>query len=210
MLLIKNKVAMKKKSIKAELNINKLSVPAKINKARLILTAIESNPTVFLNPNPNLTFIKISIKELENIWLMPENPNKKSTLRNKEANLIKLLCDLVNYVESIAEGDESIVHIAALDIKKPLFGVRRAFEVMYGNDSGSVVVRFKAIAYVAYIWQYTKDISSSATWQEAGVTLSNKTSINGLTPGVTYWFRAAIIDEKGKQDFIAPISLVVI
>jgi hypothetical protein len=194
---------MKKKGLKAELNMNKLSVPAKINKARLILNAISNNPIVFVNPNPNLTFVKISIQELESVWLMAEDSSKKTRLRNKEANLIQLLCDLVNYVESIADGDESIIHLATLDVKRPLFRLRSAFEVMYGNDSGSVV-------YVAYVWQYTKDISSSATWQEAGVTLSNKTSINGLTPGVTYWFRAAIIDEKGKQDFIAPISLVVI
>lgn len=203
---------MKKNGLKAVLNMSKLSVPAKINKARLILNAITANAAVFTNPSPSLADIGNSITELETAWQEAEDKavSKKTAMRDKEAELLKTMNDVANYVEAVADGDESIIHLATLQVKRPPFRVRSEFEVLYGVDSGSVVVRLKAVKRAAYVWQYTKDLSSNAVWQEAGTTLTSKTTISGLTPGVNYWFRVAIIDKAGRHEFNAPISLMVV
>jgi hypothetical protein len=203
---------MRKNSLKAVLNMSRLSVPAKISKSNLVLSSIKLKPDVFKNPSPSLEVVKTTIDELEAAWKESEDGgnNKKNTMRDKEAALLKIMNDVANYVEAVADGDITIIHLAGLEAKKMPTRVQNEFEVKYGKGSGTVVVRLKALPRAAYVWQYAKDSISNGTWVDAGTTLTSKITISGLAVGVTYWFRVAVIDKVGRSEFNAPISLVVV
>jgi hypothetical protein len=54
-------------------------------------------------------------------------------------------------------------------------------------------------------WQYGTD---GKTWTTAPVTLTAKTTIEGLTPGTLYYFRYRPVTKLGEGDWSAIVTLV--
>jgi hypothetical protein len=202
---------MKTKIVKAVLNMNKLSVPSKINKARLIVEAISTNVGTFMSPMPDLITVNAAIDDLETAWNNAADGGKNLTviMHDKEAALMLLMNSLAQYVTLTANGNEDIVHLAAMDTKKTPTKVQSDFDVIYAADSGSVIARKKNVLRASYIWQFSTD-PSAANWTEHGITTQSKTTISGLTPGVRYWFRVAVVDKDGQHPFLEPVSLIII
>jgi hypothetical protein len=203
---------MKKISVKVALNMNRLSVPAKINKARLIVEAVSGNMDIFESPSPDLSSVEEAIDDLETAWneAADGGKSKKAQMHDKEAELLKLMNDLAHYVEAVADGDVNVIHLAAMDTKRPSARVQSDFEVTYNGESGKVVVKRKSVKNASYIWQYSPDPVSAVSWKDAGTTTQSKITIGGLTPGIKYWFRVAIVDKDGKHEFNSPVSIFAI
>jgi len=203
---------MKKISVKAVLNMNKLSVAAKINKARLIVEAVSVNIGTFVTPTPDLVVVEGAIDDLESAWneAADGGKSKKAQMHDKEVELLKLMNDLAHYVEFVADGDENVIHLAALDIKKTSSRVQNEFDVVYSGETGTVIARRKSVKNTSYVWQYSPDPTSDTSWVDAGITTQSKITINGLTPGTKYWFRVALVDKDGRHEFNTPISIFAI
>ena len=181
--------------------MSKYSVPQKINRARLIVTTVAANPVVFANPNPTLAAINSAIDDLEIAWNDAADGGKIKTalMHDKESELLKLLNDLAHYVEGVANGDEAIVHLAGLEVKKYSKPTLPDFEVFNAADRGAVGLRVKAHAKTIYRWEYCKDPIADNTWQTAKSTNVSNTFIGDLESGTRYWFRVRFDSAFGES-----------
>jgi len=156
--------------------------------------------------------VSAAITDLQNAFndAIDGGVSKTRNMHDKEAVLMKLMYDLANYVISVANGDENIVHLANIETKKRSPGKTSGFTVAQGTDSGTVVVRTKAVARAHYKWQYCADPINNTSWKDAGETSLSKILIAGLNPGTLYWFRVTLFYNNAQHEFSSPISLRVI
>jgi len=203
---------MKKNSVKAVLNMSKLSVAAKIKRAKLIVDSIAANTSKFTSPNPPLAIVNSAIADLEIAWKAAEDGGKTKTaiMHDKEAELMKLMFDVAAYVQNVANGNEAIIHLAALDVKKFSNPPQTEFSVERGENHGEVIVKTKALRGACYVWQYSPDPVSKASWIVYSQNMFSKVTITGLNPGFVYWFRVIIINNKGVHETNMPLSIMVV
>jgi hypothetical protein len=72
--------------------------------------------------------------------------------------------------------------------------------------SGTADLIVKAVAHRAsYDWQYSVD---QKTWVSAPSTLQSKTSIPGLTPATSYFFRSRGMTKAGVGNWSQVVSLL--
>jgi hypothetical protein len=202
---------MKKHGLKVALNISKLSVPNKINRARHIVEEIASNPNIFENPLPSLAVVQTAIDELELAWNEAVDGGKTKTaiMHDKESSLHKLLNDIGHYVEGIADGDPEIVHLGGLNIKgKPIFHIPE-FSVVHTDDRGAVRIRVKPQAKTIYRWEYQKDPIGNE-WVVSKLTDVCIINIGDLEEGQKYWFRVVFIRHGGETILYEPLSIIVL
>jgi hypothetical protein len=197
---------------KPALNMSKLSVANKINRALLIVNAIADNASVFVDPEPGLAQLNSAIADLKTAWQDAAAGGKSKTaiMHAKEAELMNLFNTLAAYVGFIANGDAEIVHLAGFDIKGHAFRTKNVFAVKQGPDTGSVIVTADSIRDIAgYFYQYTTEPDKPDSWQGTA-TNKSKHLFKGLKAGQLYYFRTARVDRKGQHPFTEPISLVVV
>jgi hypothetical protein len=76
-----------------------------------------------------------------------------------------------------------------------------------GPVSGSVVYVVKAEgARVTYFWEYSAD---EASWIQLADTRQATTTLAGLVPGQTYYFRYRTLKGRVKSDFSAVLRFMV-
>ncbi len=202
---------MKSTNLTVVLNMSRLSIPEKINKALSIHNAIKTNAAVFATPNPSLTDVLKAITELETAWHNAQDGGKSLTaiMHDKEENLMRIITNLAHYVEGVCKNDIEIIHLAKLDVRKTTSRTIIDFEIEQLDHSGAVGLRVKARKGVFYKWQYTLDpLSSTSVWTTAKTTNTASTEIENLTVGSKYWFRVLFVDAGGE---IAnnPLSLII-
>ncbi|MCW3076813.1 MAG: hypothetical protein JWO32_1422 [Bacteroidetes bacterium] len=196
------------KILRVALNMSQFSVPDKINKATAIVAAISANTSTFASPNPTLASVNAAIATLQIAWNNAQDggKSKKAIMHDKEGKLMKLLIDLSHYVEGLANGDESIVHLAGMDVKQKPMPKLSDFEVMQLPESGSVKLRVRAHPNSMYKFQYSADGENN--WIDARITTVTKAVITGLQAGVKYFFRVVFLDKDGEHPN-TPASLYV-
>ncbi len=202
---------MKKHSLKVVLKISRLSVPSKIKRARVITDSILSNPVAFPLPSPSIAAVQTAIDEPEIAWNDAADGGKTKTaiMHDKEDALLKLMYDLSHYVEGIANGDESIVHLAGMTSKlNPVFH-SADFTVVPTDDRGAVRLRVKPHTKSAYEWQYCKDPMGNNPWIVAKTTTQSTTNWGDLEVGTKYWFRVFYVGNFGRVLAFEPISIIV-
>ena len=75
-----------------------------------------------------------------------------------------------------------------------------------GDTSGAVDLVAKAVAhYATYYWEMSSDQKS---WSSLPETTKSFTSVAGLTPGQTYYFRLRTLTRAGKSDYSQVVSLL--
>jgi hypothetical protein len=203
---------MKKHGLKVALNISKLSVSEKINRALHIVNEIASNPGVFANPIPTLADVQTAITDLEVAWNNAVDGGKTLTaiMHDKESKLHFVLNNLAAYVQGVADGDAEIVHLAAMNTKgMPVFHIPD-FSVSHTDDRGAVRLRVKPKAKTIYRWEFCKDPIGNDAWQEAKTTDVCITNFGDLDEGSKYWFRVVFIGNGGESIPYEPVSIIVI
>lgn len=203
---------MKKSSLKAVLNMSGLTMAAKINRARVIVQAIDSHPNTFQSPNPDINTVKQAIDELEVAFSDASDGGKTKTkiMYDKEDTLMLLMNDLLGYVQMVAAGDESVIHLAAMSVRRFHGRVARGFSVEQGKDSGEVIITTQTVKGAIYFWEYISDPVREDGWVNAGNSVVSSMTVKELTPGTKYWFRVCYIDREGRHPFNEPLSLIVV
>lgn len=183
------------------LNMSKLSVPQKIQKARLIVESIASNPNVFTNPAPSLITMTNAIDDLELAVDEAKDGAKTKVLimRDKERDLMRVMNAAAAYVEFVAQGDSEIVHLAGLRYKQSPTRVDEDFEVTLPDDQGAVLLKCNRRAKSLYEWYYSTDTGEQKNWTKSHRTSVSSTVIGNLQSGMPYWFRVVIVDENGQH-----------
>jgi hypothetical protein len=199
---------------RASLGLSKLSVPAKIEKGRNIVSAVGSNP-VFKNCVPPPAELSALLDELTSAYqhsLSNGSALYTTALHQKEEQVDNAFSRLVNYVEIVANGDESVILSAAMGVKGKSMRKQRSFTATHGEHEGEAVLQTAASKSRSYIWQkralHAATDESASAWELAGVSTSAKVNVQGLVAGVKYQFRMAYVTGKGQGAWSDPVSLI--
>lgn len=123
------------------------------------------------------------------------------TASDRNAALEKVKGDLRtlrNYVQELADADpanaESIIESAGMSEKQQSSPGRHKNTVKDGVESGSVDLTAEGAG--PHEWRISTD---EMTWTLLFATLISKTIVNGLTPGVTYYFQNRMMLKNGEK-----------
>jgi len=123
------------------------------------------------------------------------------TASDRNAALEKVKGDLRtlrNYVQELADADpanaESIIESAGMSEKQQASHSRRKNTVKDGVESGSVDLTAEGAG--PHEWRISTD---EITWTFLPATLTAKTIVTGLRPGVTYYFQNRMMLPNGEK-----------
>ena len=193
---------------KVSLNLARLITPAKIEKAKQIVTAITGNVN-FTTPIPSLATVTAAISALETAFNNAQDGGKSKTavMHEKEKVLDDVLTRLGHYVEDTSLGVESIILSSGMDVKNsntPV-GVLPApvnLEAITGSASGEIHLRWKSeINAASYIIQMAifpaNVIGPPVVWTQISVVTKAKFIAKSLSAGTRYGFRVAVVGSAG-------------
>ena len=180
---------------------------------RHVVTCMTGNNKV-PNPNPPLPAITKACAALDTS--QAAMPGNKAATAQRDADYLALLLLLhheLDYVDSVAEKQTSPAEAEAV-ITGSGFAVRKGFTrnkdtlaAKYGLASGDVNLEARAVSRDAsYYWQWSTDMKS---WVSVPETKKASTTITGLTPATTYYFRFRALTRKGMLDWSQIVSLPV-
>ncbi len=185
-----------------------------ITFARAVHDHIANNAN-FPHPLPPLSVLEEDIAAFEDAETKAAAGGKGAAkLRDaKKKKVVKDLGLLRNHVQGVADAQASAAEAAAviesafMSVRKPIKRNKPAFEVKNGEVSGTVTLTAKAVAANAvYYWQYSTDNES---WASAPETLQASTTLGGLTPARTYYFRFRALTRATEIGFSQVVSLIV-
>lgn len=165
-----------------------------------MITKIASNPQQFPNPGAVLTNASTAVNNLQAAMLDAADGGKSKTaiMHDREEELITAMNRLGAYVESAANGDPAIVHLAGMAVRKPASRNAYAFNVTQNGTPGMVSLTTEPQEKTLYKWEYCKDPISSNTWTEANRTNACRSKIGSLGAGL-YWFRVVTDNVNGEH-----------
>ena len=193
-----------------------LALPTKdldlIQYFKSIGTAMTGN-AYFPTPSvPILTFLA-NVTTYETAQLAAEKRGKGTVVARNAARAVAVqnAQQLRSYVQGISDGNMEngavIIQSAGMKVKKVVVRQKRTMQVKQGDVTGMVIL-LAAVAgiKVGYLWQWSLD---QKTWTALPQVFVSKTSVSGLTPGVTYCFRYQVISKSGSSDWSQTISFLV-
>lgn len=188
------------KSLKVVLNAHAFSVPELINQTRLWAQRITDNAAIFPGCTATVAKITVVANELE---IADEAATDGGKTKTREKNdkynkLMALLPVLAHQVELDADGDESIVHLAGMEVQRKGTRSTPEFSASQSEGQGSVTLKAKARNKTIYRWQYATD-PTLANWIDAGISRGCKKVVSHLSSGI-YWFRVVFIDDAGEHN----------
>jgi hypothetical protein len=187
-------------------------VPDVIKQGRAIVAAMTGNASL-PSPNPALAAVSTALDELDAAETAALT-KAKGTAEARDAALAKvkkLLRQLEAYVQLVADGSgdqaEPIIVSAAMSVRKVTPRQKQVFEAVQ-SVSGSVILFGVVVANAsAYNWQMSPD---GKTWTSLPTTSKAKTTVAGLTPATTYYFRhEPVLRKGGAAEWSQTISIVV-
>ena len=203
------------KKTKALLDFNKFSVAEKISFFRNVIDKLTNNP-FFPNPDIPLTELKVLVDDLEAAMLATKDGSHTSVsaMHDKEKITDQNFHIMANYVDKIAQGDETQVLSSGFHAsKQPTPRQKPILEAIKGLRSGSLKLIARAILDArSYKWQIAKDKLplTEAEWETLGINAYASYEVEGLTPGCKYYIRMAAITSAGITDYCAPIEVWVV
>jgi len=194
--------------------LSRMSVPVKIEKGRHIVSCMSAIPS-FKNSLPALSDVTVAIDDLEGALrqAMGGGPLQTAVMHEREAVLDNLLSQLVNYAEIVANGEESVLLAAGLQVKKKTPRPPRQFAAKTGHKEGEATLQTVRIRGAGYVWQkccatdHTEIPASD--WEQFAITTLSTVHISELSSGAKYWFRVATVTSAGQGPWSDPISLII-
>jgi len=191
----------------AVLKMYKLPVPEFISLGRHVVTSMTGNPD-FTMPDPPLADMTTALLNLENAYndALDGAHSKVILVEPLRKTAEGLLARQVNYVDSVAHGDESKMLGAGMQATKDREAVGflpapADVRVLHGNNEGEVLVRFDKVAGAkSYTIDYYQNILTVQQLQQANQSqLSTGLQINtalddaaGLNLSQIHWLHGGV------------------
>jgi hypothetical protein len=194
----------------ALLKLPKHQTPLLITRASSIVSSMTGN-AFFPAPEPSLATVTAAIEALTVAETATLSRAKGTVeVRNeKRVVLVSLLEALCGHVQKIADGDPeqagSIIETAGMFVKRARTVYARVFRARPGL-SGQVLLEVPSTG-VSYEWQYSLD--GGVTWLDLPPTKQAHTTVKGLKPGMTVFFRYRAVTKEGPTDWSQRISIIV-
>jgi hypothetical protein len=182
-----------------------------------IIEKMTNNPW-FPQPYPPLTKVQAAAQVLHRAQVNVQSRTRGLAEERNAAlgTLSNLLEQLRVYVEGVAnenlEFAQSIIESAGMDAVMPSYPQLAPFRVKLGKLPRTVDLACKAGPKgCGYDWQMSTD--GGETWTNLPSTRQARTTVPGLVPGKTYWFRHRLLVRAGGQtsrntDWSDKISIV--
>lgn len=201
----------------AKLGLDGLSVPAKIQYGRRIITAVTGNPN-FLEPHPDMPVfttatdsMEITYNEAKAARLVAKT---KTQLQDQaEAAFDGMVSQLASYVDNRSAGDGTIIESAGFAVRATPTSVGELpaptdLQAKSGEHPGHADVKWKGLyGAKAYNIERATD-SAELSWQFMGSTTKSEASLNSMLSGKKYWFRVAAVGAAGTSAWSDPVPLV--
>ena len=195
------------------------NVPTKIENARHYVTAMTGNPS-FTTPIPALASITTAVNNLETAYNSALAGGKVLTaiMHDKEVVLDNLLVQLSHYVEAAANGSETIILGAGMEVRAQAGGRRTTgFAVQKGGMAGELKLSTTHVKNNAYVWEMVLDplpdettaVDPTHTWTQMGITTKSSFIKGSLEIGKKFWFRVANIGKDGQSAWSDPLPKIV-
>jgi hypothetical protein len=170
-----------------------------------VFTRMTANATIFTTPTLALVDFQSSIDDLKAAQAATLLGGKAATAtrNSKRRTLEENLTVLANYVWNISRGNEDIILLAGMPMKRrgPM---RYDFlntptdlrtESIYGE---AVILRWKKVSNAkSYEVEYCKDPMTEDNWVKSPIISASRTVVNGLLRKEEYWFRVRAFGSQG-------------
>ena len=193
--------------IKVLLDFMAYSVVEKVAFYRNISNQL-ADTTLFPSPDIPLATIKTVVDDFESAVLdAKDGAHSAIAVRNnKEKAADDLFRLLVNYVNKVADGDESIIIQSGFHAsKQPTPHQKPELAVNHGAHSGSVTLIVKAVpGAVAYRWQYIQEAAPNSTsvWTDADIGTVTTFQIDNLNRVLPIVFDLPVFHRRALQIFV--------
>jgi hypothetical protein len=198
----------------AVLGLSRITVPGLILKTSLIEGKMTGN-TYFPSPLPALSVITTQLGKLVAAQnLVQTKVSGSASAMHAEAKTLEILLkQLTSYVETTANNDPPnaivIIESAGLQIRKHTSHGQKVFSAKLGKTPGTVLLNTKAAVRSSYLFEMTTDPNTATSWAQIAISQTVKFTQIGLTSGIRYYFRVAVIT-KSVQGTWSPVLNVII
>jgi hypothetical protein len=202
---------------KVVLNLKNRSVMNKVEMGRQVAAAIDGNAD-FPNPLPTVAATNSASDELETAYNEAElarqaAKEKTALLKQKEAAFDKNMNKVGNYVENTADGDETKILGAGLQVKaKAVRHQDRLPKPEHLKASNSempneIILQWdKVVGAKNYHIEICLDPMEENTWVHTRYSTRLKAAVGGLVSGQRYWFRVSAINSRGEGAWSEAVS----
>ncbi|MDB6124468.1 MAG: hypothetical protein JWQ71_3461 [Pedosphaera sp.] len=122
------------------------------------------------------------------------------------------LTQIANYVQSVSDGDASIIKLIGMEVKQPSSSIGPLtapthFSAEASDVEGQVLLRWKTVRGAkSYVAAYTMNVNEPAAWTSSATSTKGKCTVKGLVSGQKYWFRVAAFGAAGQGPWSDPVA----
>jgi hypothetical protein len=194
------------------LALKQTSIPALVQRATAIVSAMTANKATFPSPTPPLATVLADIAALQVAETALKNRlGTRADRDDKKQVVVADMGQLHGYVQTTVNANPSQAEVIAADAAMTLRkkgAHSKAPLAVKQTVSGSVQVVAKAtVGAKANEWQYSTD--GGKTWIDVPSTTKAKTTIPNLTPGATVMYRQRVVTKDGVGNWSQTISALV-
>ena len=182
--------------------------------AKIIGTNIKDN-SIFANPPLEITDFLQLADTCERLYREKQTGNKEK-IAAYNASMLQLrngMRKLVNFVNSIAEGNVETIIASGMEVSKepeakPAPMQVEKFSAQFSGITASVMLAWAKAKYGEfYVAEYTSN-PETGNWIKLDPITARKMSVEGLTTGKKYWFRVAAYNNKGKGVYSDLVEMI--
>jgi hypothetical protein len=202
-----------------KLGLRDLAIPAKVQLAQQIVTAMTGNQS-FTTPNPPLTTVSAAASLLAqqyNAAQAAREDAKLATLQqdNADTNFNNVLTQLAAYVDATAGGNEVVIMSSGMGVKSPKTppvppvapaAVTAANTIM----TGEIDLKWDRVTGAkTYAIERSPEPVTAQSWTNGDSATKARATVSNLTAGQKYWFRVAAIGAAGHGPWSNPVAKIV-
>ncbi len=181
---------------------------------RTVLLRLTGNP-FFTDPDVSLNDAKIATDLLDNAIQASQDGGHTaiSIMHDYDKSATLIFKNLAHYVERLSNGEETKILSSGFNMRKqPAMFNKEILAVTDGPHSGSVKLTALANPRAgSYYWKMCKGQlpEKESDWVFITVTTQSSYRIEGLDPGVYYYFTVAITTPEGLSDFCPAVKKLI-
>jgi hypothetical protein len=169
-------------------------------------------------PTPTLASVQMALTAFQNALAEAKDGGTAKTAAKNAARevLVGRVRSLALYVQQTCGDDLAVLLSSGFEaVKSPTpAGVLPAPDgvtLTQGTLSGSLDLRGRPVPNAgSYEAQKTTSIANPNSWEPVGQFTAARMSLDGLTPGTTYWARLRAIGSAGPGAWSEPVSAIAI
>ncbi|HTM66912.1 MAG TPA: hypothetical protein VL093_11360 [Flavipsychrobacter sp.] len=198
------------------LKVHHIPIPELIQLAKMVRSRFIEHADVFPNPPISLPSLKQEIEALASCEqeMIARNYSKKLERDSHAAAVVSDLKLLRIYVSQVANGNETIINMAGMGLKRPSTSTSHTPPISILSltplkEAGAIRIMIKKERlHRGIIVEINRDLHGGGEWKEVSTHSESNIKIRGLTSGELVWVRVRAIATRGRMtDWTAPQSV---